>query len=330
MSDFAQWAWHIEISSKCTLHCPRCPRQEHPENLINTELKLDFFKKNFPPLFVHKNVEKIMFCGDEGDPIYAHDLIPVIAYFKSIKPRIQFTIITNGSYKKSSWWAELGQVLNSHDTVIFSIDGHDNASNQQYRVNSDWDSIMQGITTLRGNSACRLIWSTIPFSFNQDRLEDIQRIAMDSGMDAFELSYSSKFGSAYSVNGIDALEPRLELTSAGRYSKKTIKFTPSVVTSPALENLIRNTNIKIKDNIAPSCSNGTGFGLYIDARGRFFPCCWVATRYSHNDEWQDIGDGFNLNNKSLSEVLDDEFWKEDFQSYRWQECQTKCASTQAN
>jgi hypothetical protein len=115
-----------------------------------------------------------------------------------------------------------------------------------------------------------------------------------------------------------------------RYSKKTIKFTPSVVTSPALENLIRNTNIKIKDNIAPSCSNGTGFGLYIDARGRFFPCCWVATRYSHNDEWQDIGDGFNLNNKSLSEVLDDEFWKEDFQSYRWQECQTKCASTQAN
>ena len=326
MSDFAQWAWHIEISSKCTLHCPRCPRQEHPENLINTELKLDFFKKNFPPLFVHKNVEKIMFCGDEGDPIYAHDLIDVIAYFKSIKPRIQFNIITNGSYKKPEWWAELGKVLNLYDTVTFSVDGYDNASNQQYRVNSDWDSIIQGISALRANSQCRLMWSTIPFSFNQDHLEDIQRIALDLGIDAFELSYSSKFGNSYLVNGVDPLEPRKDLTSLGRYGTKTIKFTPAT-DNPALEKLIRNTNVKIKDNIAPSCSNGTGFGLYIDARGRFFPCCWVATRYPHNDEWQDIGNGFNLNNKTLSEVLDDNFWEEYFQSYRWQECQNKCTSS---
>ena len=24
----ATWHWHIEISSKCTLKCPRCARQE--------------------------------------------------------------------------------------------------------------------------------------------------------------------------------------------------------------------------------------------------------------------------------------------------------------
>ena len=23
--------WHIEPSSKCSLKCPRCPRQEHPD-----------------------------------------------------------------------------------------------------------------------------------------------------------------------------------------------------------------------------------------------------------------------------------------------------------
>jgi MoaA/NifB/PqqE/SkfB family radical SAM enzyme len=326
MSDFAQWAWHIEISSKCTLRCPRCPRAEHPENLINTELKLDFFKKNFPPLFVHKNVEKIMFCGNEGDPIYAHDLIPVVTYFKRIKPRIQITIITNGSYKKPSWWAELGQVLNPYDNVTFSIDGYDHASNQLYRVNSDWDSIMQGITTLRGNSTCRLIWSTIPFSFNQDRLEDIQQLAMNMGMDAFELSHSSKFGSAYLEQGVDPLEPRPELTSASVYRRHLIKFTPALASNPTLDNLIRNTKIKIKNNVKPLCVNGTGFGLYIDARGRFFPCCFVGTRYPHNKEWQDFGNGFNLNTKSVDDVLNDEFWDEDFQSYRWQECQTTCAN----
>ena len=90
----ATWHWHIEISSKCTLKCPRCARQEVPDTLINTELDLDFFKKNFTKEFVLSNVEKITFCGDDGDPIYAHDLIPVIKYLKDIKP-IEIVIITN-------------------------------------------------------------------------------------------------------------------------------------------------------------------------------------------------------------------------------------------
>ena len=37
----ATWHWHIEISSKCTLKCPRCARQEVPDTLINTELDFD-------------------------------------------------------------------------------------------------------------------------------------------------------------------------------------------------------------------------------------------------------------------------------------------------
>ena len=40
----ATWHFHIEISSKCTLRCPRCTRQEVPDSLVNTELDLEFFK----------------------------------------------------------------------------------------------------------------------------------------------------------------------------------------------------------------------------------------------------------------------------------------------
>ena len=75
----ADWHFHIEISSKCTLRCPRCPRQEIPDTLVNTELDLKFFQNNFTPEFITEHLEKITFCGDDGDPIYAHDLIPVIA-----------------------------------------------------------------------------------------------------------------------------------------------------------------------------------------------------------------------------------------------------------
>ena len=113
----ALWHWHIEISSKCTLKCPRCPRQEVPDTLVSTELKLDFFKQNFPAFFILEHVEKLTFCGDDGDPIYAHDFIEVIQYFKSIKPSIAIVIVTNGSYKNEDWWTRLAELLDEQDQI---------------------------------------------------------------------------------------------------------------------------------------------------------------------------------------------------------------------
>ena len=140
--------------------------------LVNTELDLAFFKRNFTAEFILSNVEKITFCGDDGDPIYAHDLIPVIEYVKSIKP-VEIVVITNGSHKKVEWWRNLGSVLTKQDSVHFSIDGWDNDRNNLYRVNSDFDSIVAGIKELRRSSSCRLIWAAIAFKFNQDQLDQM-------------------------------------------------------------------------------------------------------------------------------------------------------------
>jgi MoaA/NifB/PqqE/SkfB family radical SAM enzyme len=192
----ATWHFHIEISSKCTLRCPRCARQEVPDSLINTELDLEFFKRNFTAEFILDNVEKITFCGDDGDPIYAHDLIPVIQYIKSIKP-VEIVIVTNGSHKKTEWWRELGSVLTEQDTVHFSIDGYDNDSNNLYRVNSDFNSIVAGVEALRDNSNCQLVWAAIAFKFNEDRIDHMKNLALSLGMDAFQLTRSTKFGKIY-------------------------------------------------------------------------------------------------------------------------------------
>ena len=66
-------------------------------------------------------------------------------------------IVTNGSHKKLSWWIELGKILDQHDSVHFSIDGYDNVSNNQYRVNSDYNSIIAGLQTLRTISHCQIV-----------------------------------------------------------------------------------------------------------------------------------------------------------------------------
>jgi MoaA/NifB/PqqE/SkfB family radical SAM enzyme len=325
----ATWHFHIEISSKCTLACPRCARQEVPETLVNAELDLEFFKRNFTPEFIINNVEKITFCGDDGDPIYAHDLIPVIRYIKSIKP-VEIVIVTNGSYKKYDWWADLGNALTGIDSVHFSIDGINNLMNNQYRVNSSFDSIIEGIETLRANSNVQIVWATIAFKFNENHIDLLKTKAQRLGVDRFQLTRSTKFGSIYPVYGInDQLQPAVNLISnTERFERDITDYTDRANPVPAINYTLYNS---VKDNklIKPLCSVGNK-GLYISAQGLLYPCCWVANRYTHNNEWQEIAQRFNLNRWSLEDCLADPFWNNEFTSYKWRECQTKCSANVVN
>ena len=324
----ATWHFHIEISSKCTLRCPRCARQEVPDGLVNTELDLEFFKRNFTPEFVLSNVEKITFCGDDGDPIYAHDLIPVIKYLKDIKP-VEIVIITNGSHKKVQWWNDLGCVLDSKDSVHFSVDGYDNASNNLYRVNSDYNSIIAGLKTLRASSSCQIQWAAIAFKFNENQLDNMKQHARDLGVDRFQLTKSTKFGSVYPSYGLDdPLQPSANfVSSTHRFEREVTELSDA-----GTQYHVSLTNLKLF-NQTPSCNGVTPLceignkGLYIDARGRLFPCCWVANRYNHNSDWQQISNNFDLHTKTLTDVLADTFWSSEFRTFKWQECQTKCKSS---
>ena len=324
----ATWHFHIEISSKCTLRCPRCARQEVPNGLVNTELDLEFFKRNFTPEFIQANVEKITFCGDDGDPIYAHDLIAVVEYIKSVKP-VDIVIVTNGSHKKTQWWVGLGRLLTPKDSVHFSIDGYDNVSNNLYRVNSDYDSIIAGLQALRSTSGCEIVWAAIAFRFNEDHLDRMQKSAQQLGVDRFQLTKSTKFGSVYPSYGInDPLQPSVKFVSSSyRFERGVVAFTEL-----GRHEAIKFSNIKLFDQtrsrngVTPLCEIGNK-GLYIDARGRLFPCCWVANRYNHNSQWQQLAENFDLHKKTLTDVLADPFWTGEFQTFKWQECQSKCSSS---
>ena len=321
----ATWHFHIEISSKCTLRCPRCARQEVPDSLINTELDLEFFKRNFTEKFILDNVEKITFCGDDGDPIYAHDLIPVIDYIKRIKP-VQIVIITNGSHKKPEWWRGLGSVLTSQDTVHFSIDGWDNESNNLYRVNSDFNSILEGVANLRSTSSCRTVWAAIAFKFNEDHITNIVSMAQSYGFDAVQFTKSTKFGSVYpSYGNDDPLEPSRKFVSSSHRFERDVILLSSRGLHPSVDvkNIELYKSVKEVNGVKPLCEIGNK-GLYIDARGRLFPCCWVANRYAHNTEWQQLANQFDLNQRTLTDVLVDPFWTTEFKTFKWQECQNKC------
>lgn len=321
----ALWHWHIEVSSKCTLRCPRCARSEVPETLTNTELNLDFFKKNFTPEFVSRHVEKITFCGDDGDPIYAHDLVPIIRYLKSFKD-IAIVIVTNGSYKKQDWWTDLAKILTEVDHVHFSLDGYNQESNEQYRINSDWDSIMLGVNTLRNNSRCHMTWDAIGFKFNENHIDRMMNMAKNLGFDQFQLTRSTKFGSKYDHYGTnDVLEPSRKdlISSTHRFERRIWNLSNRTLRERYTEtNLQLFNDVKVIGDIKPICHIGNK-GLFINSKGEFYPCCWVANRYSHNTHWSELGKKYNLNLTTLTDVVSDKFWNKNFVENSY-ECGTKC------
>ena len=67
-------------------------------------------------------------------------------------------------------------------------------------------------------------------------------------------------------------------------------------------------------------------GLYLNAKGKFYPCCWTALRYGHN---KDIFE-YIKPSQTLGEVLDDPMWKKLFGDMHNgtapRECGEKCSA----
>jgi hypothetical protein len=96
------------------------------------------------------------------------------------------------------------------------------------------------------------------------------------------------------------------------------------------------TNLKLYNravtfgDVVPLCGIGNK-GLFINSQGHLFPCCWVANRYTHNNEWLDVSKNqFDLNQRSLNDVLNDEFWSEEFEIFSRSECRAKCNKAVVN
>jgi MoaA/NifB/PqqE/SkfB family radical SAM enzyme len=292
--------WHIEISGKCSLKCPRCTRQEVP-GYVNKELSLQWFRDNF--IFA-KQVKKITFCGDDGDPIYAKDLLSVIEWLKSQNPKLQIVIVTNGSYKTGDWWKKLNELLDENDNIHFSLDGWDQASNEIYRVNCHWESIIDGIKQLTNPYKT---WAAIAFKFNEHKIDYMKQMALALRFDNFQLTLSTKFGKNYDgYPKDDPLQPSDAYVATGRFTRqftalsnrKWIDSTLSVFTER-----FGTTNTK-GQSVVPLCMIGNK-GLYINAEGKFFPCCWTGLRYPHNEKLFDYIDF----DRKLPDVLEDQLWK---------------------
>lgn len=314
---------HLELSSKCVLKCPRCPRTELNLDRLNQEITLTDFKSGFPTEVLNK-LDQFIFCGDIGDPIYATEFLEIIEYIKQ-NSRVRVRITTNGSYKKPDWWQQLGSLLDYNDQVTFSVDGWDNKSNNLYRINSDFDSIILGIKALQASSDCWIQWSAIYFSFNENKINDMQEFAKSLGCNAFQKVKSSKFDGRYLSGTVDLLKPSTELVADTLVYETTV----DILNQGKYVSII--PGVPLVTHPWAKCLNYKK-DLFIGIDGLVAPCPWFNNGYQDNKFIKQHYDRLSIRNRSFFEIINDtELWQqlvESFDLNPLEICQLKCKNGQ--
>ena len=274
--------FHLEPTNICTLKCEGCARTrfigQWPQHWHNHSLDIDqllYF------LDVDLSTKTINLCGNYGDPIYHPDFINFVKRLK--ETNVTLSIITNGSYKKKEWWQELTELLSTQDKIIFSIDGlPENFT--QYRKNANWESIQTGIEASVA-SQCQTHWSYIPFSFNEDSIDQAKQLASQLGMDQFVINPSDRFD-----------EKTIQLLP------KSAEFIGSRFNSQQQWKTNERKTIYNNTSINPKCHNGNQH--FITADGFYSPCCYLADhRFYYKTQFGKNKKQYDIRNSTLTELL---------------------------
>ena len=185
MQNMSKRSVELEISTKCTIKCPACPRTYQNDRNWNT----GFIDINVLKSFVsNSNYWSYNFCGAYGDALYHPKFNQIMEFM--INQKKGFCVETNGAYRKENFWKEFISLNWNPEwhRMIFSIDGLED-TNHIYRKNSDWKSIMKAIeiiTSVPKENRPHLKWKYLVFPYNEHQVDEARKLAKDIGFDQFE------------------------------------------------------------------------------------------------------------------------------------------------
>lgn len=167
---------NIDIGFRCPLQCPRCQRQTgfldkgkkvHGYDLTLEEIdKLSDFYKAF------------VFCGQLSDPLHHPKFAEILKMLKD--KEVKCEVHSASSLKPREYFIESFK-SNPHAEWIFGIDGLPNESHK-YRINQDGEKLFNIMVESKKYLRKTPIWQYIVFSYNENHVEQAQKLAQDSGV----------------------------------------------------------------------------------------------------------------------------------------------------
>jgi MoaA/NifB/PqqE/SkfB family radical SAM enzyme len=197
---------HWEPTDKCNSACAMCPRYTFDgfeiSTLENTEWTLESFKASWPREFLQP-LQKILACGNFGDPCACKEFVDIYEYVRKIQPHIGLACNTNGSLRNPAWWARLGAVMredqNSGNYCTFSLDGLED-TNHLYRRNTNWKKIMENAKAFIDAGGIAH-WDYIVFEHNEHQVEEARALAISMGFKNFNVKRTTRWSTYSSGKG---------------------------------------------------------------------------------------------------------------------------------
>jgi radical SAM protein with 4Fe4S-binding SPASM domain len=259
-------SYSIEPTNHCNLQCPECPSGLGALTRPLGLLKTDDFKKLIDEISDTGFYIQLFF---QGEPYINKNLPEMISYAQS--KNIYISISTNGHFVNEK---NVDYVLdNAPDKLIFSVDGLDEESYQQYRVGGTFEQADNGLRALikrkkeRGLRKPFVEFQFIVMKQNEHQLEVVKKYCNEVGVD--KLVFKTMQISSYN---------------------NAVKFLPS--NKKYRRYVIENNSFRIKSEIKNHC-----FALWrtsvITWDGRVVPCCF------DKDAQNEIG---ILNGKAFSDI----------------------------
>ena len=283
---------HIEITNRCQAKCPMCSRNHHG-GLTNPLLKesdwsIADFKKIFTPK-VKKQIDKITFCGNFGDPLLNFHFVQMLDHIKD--DNIYVDIHTNGSLRNRDFWKTLPKHLPAEHKVVFAIDGLAD-THSRYRINTDFDKIINNARTFI-NAGGTAEWSMIRFAHNAHQVDAAKAVSEYYKFKYFTVKNSSRFalGNTFDVldnsgNVVDTLEPHVPEPEID------IEKIPAIIEQSVIDCWAKKQN-----------------EVYIDAHLDLMPCCFLASipynYFTSSDKFSNAKTSIQEQYKNLIEELGD-------------------------
>lgn len=297
----------IEPTTRCNAGCPMCSRTGNPLILENqSEITFEHFQKFFPPTFIHE-LKQIKFCGNFGDPAIAKDLIKMHEYVLSHNPNIIMIMSTNGGIRGVDFWTKLGKVYarSPSSRMEFHIDGLED-TNHIYRIGVRWKKVMDNAAAFI-NAGGTAHWYFIPFFHNEHQVEEAEQLSKQMGFKDFIVKVSARFK--------DFKKPFVH--SRG-------KLYPPTADRFNIESLQVDGPLR--------CVSEARRSAYVDAWGRFFPCCWTASRFHTAHDWSVYQDDslISLHKNSINSIIQNNSvnqWLDGLYKSTSSVCHAKCTGS---
>ena len=266
----------IEPTNICNLKCPMCPAIVGKRVLSKGQLKLDNYKKLLDE--VGDTVFQVQ-LWNQGEPFINKDFLEMVRYAKTYG--IMTITSTNAHFVGSEAKAE--EIVKSGlDQLIISMDGTNQETYEKYRVNGDYNLVLQNLIRLarakkKLNSKTPLIeLQFIVFKHNQDEIDTIIHLAKEYDID--RLSFKTPM--VYSAEQADEFLVEAQKKELYRFDEQNVSRKPAV--PDWCKRLWLNSTVNWDGTVVPCCFDADSDHIFANVfeNGSSFKSTWKNKKYT--------------------------------------------------